>query len=63
MLQKHLHGAHQQNQYEAFTTPAATNALTLHLKTNLTTGTYKVMFKLYDGSSFIGEAYEYIIIK
>lgn len=32
-------------------------------KTNLKTGTYKLTFKLYDGDSYIGEAYEYFVIK
>ncbi|MCL2860039.1 MAG: hypothetical protein FWF46_05700 [Oscillospiraceae bacterium] len=33
------------------------------LKQNLMTGTYRLVFKLYDGEVYIGEAYEYIVIK
>lgn len=32
-------------------------------KTKLKTGTYRLIFKLYDGNEYIGEEYEYIIIK
>ena len=32
------------------------------LKQNLMTGTYRLVFKLYDGDTYIGDAYEYIVI-
>lgn len=32
-------------------------------KENLITGTYKLVVSLYDGNNYIGEAYQYIIIK
>ena len=35
----------------------------LNLGEDLETGTYRVMITLYDGTKFIGSAYEYIIIK
>ena len=35
----------------------------LILKENLLTGTYKLVYKLYDGDTYVGEAYEYMIIK
>ena len=35
----------------------------LQLKNNLKTGTYRIVYKLYDEDILIGEAYEYIIIK
>ena len=35
----------------------------LTLKQNLMTGTYKLVYKLYDGDIYVGEAYEYMIIK
>lgn len=35
----------------------------LTLKPNLTTGTYKLVYKLYDDDTYIGEAYEYMVIK
>ena len=37
--------------------------ISMQLKDNLTAGTYKINFKLYDGEEFIGEAYKMIIIK
>ena len=36
---------------------------TLDLAQNLTTGTYKIVIKLYDGEQYIGETFEYMIIK
>ena len=35
----------------------------LTLKSDLITGTYKVVYKLYDREAYVGEDYEYIIIK
>ena len=35
----------------------------MYLKPNLMTGTYKLVYKLYDNDVYVGEAYEYIIIK
>ena len=35
----------------------------LKLKPDLVTGTYKLVYKLYDGDVYVGEAYEYMIIK
>ena len=35
---------------------------TLYLKPNLMTGTYKVVYSIYDGDTFIGDECEYIII-
>ena len=32
-------------------------------KSNLVTGTYKIVIRLYDDDEFIGQAYEYVIIK
>ena len=51
--------------------PTANMEFTYNTKSNLTTGTYKLTFKLYDVKlvdgknkyEFIGDAYEYIIIK
>lgn len=50
-------------EYLAIDGPAQTNQLFLMLKENLTTGTYKIVFKLYDENNYIGEDYEYFIIK
>ena len=33
------------------------------LKPNLVTGTYKLVYKLYDGTTYVGEAFDYIVIK
>ena len=33
------------------------------MKENLKSGTYKLVFKLYDDDAFVGEAYDYIVIK
>ena len=35
----------------------------LYLKENLVTGTYRIVYKLYDGDTYIGEVYEYMIIR
>ena len=51
------------NEYFVITNPQANNNFKLELKDNLTTGTYKLAFRLYDGTNYIGEDYEYIIIK
>lgn len=36
---------------------------TFTFKPELTTGTYKLLYKLYDDGVFVGDAYEYIVIK
>ena len=33
------------------------------LKSNLITGTYKIVYKLYDDNTYVGEAFDYIVIK
>ena len=33
------------------------------MKPNLMTGTYKLVYKLYDGDTYVGEAFDYIVIK
>lgn len=54
-----------QYKYVAFSslTSGATHTLTLTAGTNLTSGTYKVRFSLYDGTSLITEMDKAIIIK
>ena len=37
--------------------------LDLYFKENLLSGTYKLIVSLYDGENYIGEVYQYIIIK
>lgn len=58
-----LEASENQLEYIAVTDPANSNTIFYNLKTNLMTGTYKIVFKLYDNTTYIGEAYEYIIIK
>ena len=53
------------NEYEYLVTdsiPASLNYY-IHFKENLTTGTYKLYFSLYDGNNYIGDVYKYIFIK
>ena len=35
---------------------------TIELKDNLTTGTYRIVYSIYDGDTFIGDEFEYIVI-
>ena len=50
--------------YELISTITDTGTATLNfLDTGLTTGTYKLEFRLYDGTSYVGEVTKYIIIK
>ena len=56
------------NLYEYFVTDNPNevpnvNIFTITLDEGLTTGTYRLVFRLYDDETYIGEAYEYIIIK
>ena len=51
------------NEYFVVTNPQRNNQYKIQFKDNLVTGTYKLTFKLYDGATYIGEDYEYIIIK
>lgn len=43
--------------------PQATQNFVLRLKNNLKTGTYKIVFSLYDGENYIGDIDKMIIIK
>lgn len=52
-----------ENEYLLTNSPTATITHQMHLKQNLVSGTYKIMYKLYDDNNFVGEAYEYIVIK
>lgn len=53
----------REKEYVVSTNPVATTTYFLYLKENLVTGTYKLVYKLYDGDIYIGEVYEYMIIK
>ena len=50
-------------EYVAFNNPNNAQNYFLRFKPELITGTYKLVYKLYDGENYIGEDYEYIIIK
>ena len=50
-------------EYMLINGPLAVNQRELALDTNLVTGTYRLVFKLYDGDTLIGDVIEYIIIK
>lgn len=52
-----------ENEYKVADNPRSAFTHSLTFKQNLTTGTYKVVYKLYDGNTYIGEVYEYIIIR
>ena len=43
--------------------PTSTMTTTLTLKEGLVSGTYRVVFGLYDNDTFIGNVYKYIVIK
>lgn len=51
------------NEYEVSNTPQSSSQFFLNLKAGLQTGTYKLMFKLYDKTTYIGNAEEYFIVK
>ena len=53
----------REKEYIVSTSPLPTATYYLTLKDNLVTGTYKLVYKLYDGNTYIGETYEYMIIK
>lgn len=50
-------------EYNKSVTTNEESDLTMELKEDLTPGTYKVKFKLYDGDTYKGEVYKMIIIK
>ena len=52
-----------ENEYTVTNTPIATNLFSATMKENLKTGTYRLVFRLYDNTNYIGESYEYIVIK
>ena len=51
------------NEYLVTDAPQATQNFTLKLKENLVSGTYKIVFSLYDGDNYIGNVDKMIIIK
>ena len=51
------------NEYLITRNPMSFSNTNWELKDNLKTGTYKLVYKLYDSNNYIGEDYEYFIIK
>ena len=51
------------NEYLLTNNPIDNSNVFVTVKDHLATGTYKVVFSLYDGNNYIGEVYQYIIIK
>ena len=51
------------NEYLLTNNPVDNSNLFVNVKSNLVSGTYKVVFSLYDGTNYIGEVYQYLIIK
>ena len=58
-----LTATNREKEYLVSDSPVESSTHFLLLKDNLTTGTYKLVYKLYDGNVYIGETYEYLIIK
>ena len=53
----------REKEYVISKNPLSSFTKYLSLKTNLKTGTYKLVYKLYDRNVYVGEAYEYLVIK
>ena len=53
----------REKEYMVSESPIASMTHQIQLKNELVSGTYKLVYKLYDGNNFVGEAYEYIVIK
>ena len=62
-VQNTLITTNKEKEYMAFENPSNTQNYNFILKSDLMTGTYKLVYKLYDGENYVGEAYEYIVIK
>ena len=54
---------YQTNIYDLIDEVGLTNTYKFHMKSELVTGTYKLEFRLYDGTSYVGNITRYIIIK
>ena len=52
-----------ENEYVINQVPSGAMKYSLSMKNALTSGTYKIVIKLYDEDEYIGEAFDYIIIK
>ena len=52
-----------ENEYLISSSPIASMTHQMEFKEDLVTGTYRIVYKLYDGNNYVGEAYEYVVIK
>ena len=62
-LNQTLSSTSNENEYLLIENPSATNSFTLLMKNELLTGTYRLVFRLYDDDTKIGEIIRYIIVK
>ncbi len=53
----------REKEYSVSVKPTNEINYTFLLKDHLVSGTYKLVYKLYDDDTYVGEAYEYIVIK
>ena len=53
----------REKEYEVSTSPTETITNHFIFKQKLMTGTYKLVYKLYDGDVYVGEAFDYLVIK
>ncbi len=53
----------REKEYEVSTSPTETITNHFIFKQNLMTGTYKLVYTLYDGDVYVGEAFDYLVIK
>ena len=58
-----LDNTNNPNEYLLTNNPSSESSYFLYFKDNLLDGTYKLVVSLYDNNNFIGEVYQYIIIK
>ncbi len=63
VFSNNLEETHLTSLYMLNDTPQSVMSHVLYLKPNLTSGTYKIVFGLYDNDTYIGDVYKYIIIK
>ena len=50
-------------EYILTTNPVSNANYTINFKENLITGTYRLVISLYDGNNYIGDVYQYLIIR
>ena len=58
-----LTATNNQYEYRLSNNPSAVNTFSIPFGNDLTTGTYRLSFRLYDSDTMIGEINRYIVIK